>query len=168
MPRRKTRNALLVSLAVVLAAWWLWPTSTESSSDEDAKIAGGDFNVLANRVWIDHLPTSERDKINVFILFDDPTFGVFSESSSFEGNWAAFEWSLDKGLVIQMLQEGSKHRVHPAIASGAACAPFDHCLKLKGAPRGPKKYVSMEEWVVDGQQQFDVRSTISELLLIKE
>lgn len=168
MHRRTPRNALLVSLALVIAAWWLWPSSTESTASEDAKSAGGDFDVLANRVWIDHMPTSERDKINVFVLFDEPTFGVFSESSSFEGNWGAFEWSLDKGLVLHMLQEGSKHRVHPKVASGAACAPFDYCLKLKGAPRGPKKYISMEEWVVNGQEQFDVRSTISELLLSQE
>tara|TARA_R110002096_G_scaffold408075_3_gene607078 strand:- start:57405 stop:57893 length:489 start_codon:yes stop_codon:yes gene_type:complete len=158
MPKPKTRNALLVALALVLAAWWFWP------SPEEANDNGGNFDVLANRIWIDHIPTNERDKISVFILFDDPTFGGFSTSSAFEGDWTAFEWSLDKGLKIHMLQADKKHHLKPKIASGAACAPFDHCLTLKGAPRGPKKYGSMEDWVVNGQAEFDVRETIAALL----
>ena len=156
----KTRTALLAALTLVLAAWWLWPSQANNSIDT----SGGDFDTLANRIWIDHIPTNERDKINVFILFDDPTFGGFSKSSAYEGDWANFEWSLDQGLVFHMLQADKKHRVHPKIASGAACAPFDHCLTLKGAPRGPKKYGSMEDWVVNAQAEFDVRETIAALL----
>lgn len=160
MSRPRTRNALLAALALVLAAWWLWP----SQDNKSVAPSGGDFDVLANRIWIDHIPTNERDKINVFILFDDPTFGGFSKSSAYEGDWAAFEWSLDKGLVLHMMQADTKHRVRPKITSGASCAPFDHCLKLKGTPRGPKKYGSMEDWVVNGQSEFDVRDTIKALV----
>ena len=160
MSRRKSRSALFALLAVVLTAWWFWP----SSECKNVMPAGGDFDTLAIRIWIDHIPANERDKINVFLLLDDPTIGVFSKSSAYEGDWSSFEWSLDKGLVLTMLQAGTKHRVHPKVASGAVCAPFDHCLKLKGAPLGAKKYGSMEDWVLDGQQNLDVRDIVTELL----
>jgi hypothetical protein len=154
--RRKLLPAIALVFALVLIAKF-WPgesTRTDTS-------LGGDFAILSNRIWIDHMPTNERDKVDVFLLFDDPTFGGFSRSSAYEGDWTSFEWSLHKGLVLSMLQSQSKHKVHPKITGGASCLPFDYCLKLKGAPRGSKTYVSMKDWVVNGAQDFDVREALA-------
>lgn len=160
MSRAKSRFAI-AAVVLSLGAWWLWPSSSCKNS---VAPAGGDFDIMADRVWIDHIPTTERDKIDVFVIFADPTFGVFTTSSAYEGDWAAFEWQLNKGLELTMLQADTKHKVHPKIMSGAACAPFDYCMKLKGAPRGSKRYGSMEDWVINSQSDFDVRETISELV----
>lgn len=160
MRRSKVSRAILAVLIMVLAAWWLWP---KGSCDKHAP-TGGDFELLANRIWIDHIPTNEREKINVFLMLDEPTFGMFSKSSAYEGDWAAFEWSMEKGLVLKMLQNETKHRVNPKLATGARCAPFDHCLKLGGSPRGPKKYGSMEDWVINSADQFDARQFLSGIL----
>ncbi len=160
MLRTPIGKALLATFTVALAAWWLWPSSCEKANAP----AGGDFETLANRIWIDHMPTTERDKVDVFIMLDDPTLGMFSTSSAYEGDWAGFEWRLDKGLVFTMLQADKKHRVSPKLTTGK-CAPFDHCLKLKGAPRGSKTYVSMDDWVVNGKSELDARAIVSELLL---
>ncbi len=163
MFRAKTRNALLLSLAALTAAWWLWPSSCETAP----KSTGGDFSTLANRVWIDHMPTSERDKIDIFIMLDDPTLGMFSTSSSYEGDWAGFEWSLEKGLVLNMLQKNKSYRVRPKVSTGN-CAPFDFCMKIGGAPRGSKTYVSMDDWVINGADELDAKALVSELLAADE
>jgi len=159
----KSTRPYLVATATLLATLcllWLWP----NASTKDDTIRGGDFALLSNRIWIDHIPTHERDKVHVFVLFDDPTFGGFSTSSAYEGDWTSFEWSLEKGLVLSMLQSKSKHQVHPKLKSGAACAPFDHCMKLKGAPRGPKTYGSMEDWVVNDASEFDTRTVVANIV----
>ncbi|MCP4448428.1 MAG: hypothetical protein GY811_24260 [Myxococcales bacterium] len=160
MKHPNSRALVVAALVAVFAIWWMWPSSQSKTSSAQ----GGDFDTLANRIWIDHIPADERDKIDLFILLDDPTIGAFTKSSAYEGDWAAFEWSIEKGLVISMLQAQTKHRMHPKVARGATCAPFDYCMKLEGAPRGSKTYGSMEDWVVNDLESFDLRKTVLNLV----
>ena len=161
---RKTspiRPLLLVLTASLLLAWWVWPSHSETT---DTTLRGGDFSILANRIWIDHIPTDERDKIHVFLLFDDPSFGFFSNTSSFEGTWAAFEWHLEKGLVLSILQNQTTHKVRPKISSDGHCVPFDYCLKLDGDPKGPGRYGSMEDWVVNSGQGVSAQQALAQFV----
>ena len=153
---------LLIFLLIALVAWWYWCDEDKHQSLE-TQVA--ELEPLVDRIWIDHMPTSERDKIDVFVMLGEPSMGGFSTSSAFEGDWAAFEWGLDGGLHLRMLQTDKKHKIKASIVKGAGCEPFDYCLRLKGAPRGSKKYGSMEDWVVNGNETPDPRALVQELLL---
>ncbi len=144
MSRSKKIALSLVTLLILV--WWFWPSSYGQGENE---LTAADMGPMVNRVWINHIPKTERDKIDVFVMIDDPSFGAFSHTSAFEGDWSSFEWSTDKKLHIRMLQSGKKHHISATIIKGPGCEPFDYCMRIKGTPRGAKKYVSMEEWVIE-------------------
>lgn len=141
------KKITLVSTILLLAtAWYCWP----NSDDESTRVSDGAMEqLLVNRIWIDKIPTTERDKIDVFVMIDDPQIGAFSKSSSFEGEWAMFEWDLSEGFRLRMLQTDTNHKLKAMVMKDPKrCAPFDYCLKLRGAPKGVKKYGSMEDWII--------------------
>lgn len=156
---RRTKLSLS-ALALILLAWWLWP---QSDSARESAQSADDLAPLANRIWIDHIPRNERDKVELFVMFEDPTVGGFSRSSAFEGDWTSFEWSLERGLRFHMLQAQKTHKVSAKITKGAQCAPFDYCLRLEGAPRAAKRYGSMEDWVITGGAEQNPRAMLDRL-----
>ena len=105
---------------------------------------------LVNRVWIDALPTSAKQKVDVFLMIEEPRLGQFVRTSAYEGDYAVFEWRArdGKGVELVMLQTDKTHRVGFQVSTGE-CDPFDYCLKVKGAPRGAKRYYSMQDWVIE-------------------
>jgi len=111
---------------------------------------------LVNRIWIDALPTNPKQKVHVFLMVDEPQLGQFLHTSAFEGDFSLFEWhDRDNGRIdMTLLQSEKKHRVSAAVSS-KGCEPFDFCLELKGAPRGAKKYYSMQDWVVEPGRSLD-------------
>ena len=158
----KAIKYILVLVLIVFVAWWYWSNDKESES-QITQIE--ELEPLVDRLWIDHIPTTEREKVDFFLMLQEPTIGVFSKSSAYEGDWASFEWGLDGGLHLVMLQNDKKHKLKASILKGAACAPFDYCLKLKGAPRGSKRYGSMEDWVINSNELPDPRAMMRDLLL---
>lgn len=160
MTSKKKNPALLLTSGLLVAAlaWAFWP----SSSLEVEPNKGLD-KVLVNRVWIDSIPTKERDKVDVFLMIDEGNFGVFSKSSAYEGDWSAFAWSMQKGLRLHMLQSDKTHKVRAEITSGARCAPFDYCLNIKGAPRGAKRYGSMEDWIITSDDEANPQELVQDL-----
>ena len=62
-----------------------------------------------------------------------------------------------------MLQSDKSHKSRASITKGSPCAPFDYCMRLKGAPRGSKTYVSMEEWVIEPQSDFNPQQIVKTL-----
>lgn len=146
-------------ILAVLPAWWLWP-----GSDSNQSIETTDLAPLADRVWIDHIPKNERDKVDVFVMLEEPAIGAFSRSSAYEGEWTSFEWNMRKGLHFRMLQTQKSHKVSATIIGGDKCAPFDYCLRLKGVPRASKRYYSMEDWVINaGEDHSDARALLEKL-----
>ncbi len=137
---------LVSAFLLLVTAWYCWP---DSEDDSNAALDGGMERLLINRIWIDQIPTTEHDKVDLFVMVDEPQMGAFSKSSTFEGEWAVFEWDLDKGFQLRMLQTDTTHSLKAkVIKDSKRCAPFDYCLKMRGAPRGAKKYGSMEDWIV--------------------
>lgn len=139
------RKALLGIVAVGVGLVWLWPSSSPQ------QVADGSGHEVLNRVWIERLPTTPRDKINTLLIIEDPAIGIFQSTSAYEGEFTLFQWQQgDRGeLRIHMLQT-DKHYKLRARVSERGCEGFDLCLTVKGAPRGPKKYVSMRDWVIGG------------------
>lgn len=160
----RTIKILVVVIILVLVARWYWSDKNETQEDQARETMSG-LQPLSDRIWIDHMPKSERDKVELFVMLDEPTVGAFSNCSAYEGDWASFEWEYEEGLRIEMMQKGTKHKIKAQVLKGKSCAPFDYCLRLKGAPRGSKRYGSMEDWEIGGSALPDSRTFVRGLLL---
>lgn len=157
---------ILAALGLVAVLAWVRAGSDAPEAERDR----GDLRkVLVNRVWIDHLPRSFKDKIHVLALVGEQHMGVFQHTSAFEGDFAAFQWSLEPGtrLGITMLQSDAQHSLRVRVAT-EGCGGFDYCMRVKGAPRGAKRYVSQADWVIsaEGLARVDARdpAALRELL----
>lgn len=141
------RNKVFWMVVPALAASYFWMgggADTEQPVNPQADVTWN------NRVWIDEIPTTERQKINWFLGIDDPQIGVFQKTSVYEGDYTLFAWRDKKeGVIdIEMLQSGKSHKLR--IQTGSKnCGRFDYCMTIKGAPRGAKKYYSMKDWVIE-------------------
>ena len=156
MSQRKSPVLPLLVLASLIAAIALWPSGDEAAQKDSQQIeilSTEDMSPLSNRIWIDRIPKDERTKIDVFLMFEEPTLGGFSRSSAYEGDWTTFEWEFSKGLHFHMLQSQKRHKITASVTKGASCKVFDYCLTIKGAPRGAKHYGSMEDWIIDEADQ---------------
>lgn len=145
--------ALFGIAALALGAYFF----TGGSDDEDQSVS--DHHITwNNRLWIDKLPSTQKEKIDLIVSVDDPRIGFFQHTSAFEGDFAMFGWSAkDNKITIEMLQTGKKHKLRMKVTD-KDCGRFDYCLEVKGAPRGAKRYYSMEEWVIDGSSISDSKT----------
>lgn len=154
---------LVVAVLCVLVARWYWSDTNEHQAKEQWTSAET-LEPLSNRIWISHMPKNERDRVELFVMLEEPTVGAFSSSSAYEGDWASFEWEYQDGLRIEMMQQQTKHKIKAIVLKGDKCAPFDFCLRLKGAPRGSKRYGSMEDWVIGDTALPQSRDFVRDLL----
>lgn len=139
-----------IVLVVIVACALAWFFLRSNDSDRNAMDVPAD---LVNRVWVDRVPEKAEQKVDVLVMLGEPKLGQFLRTSVFEGDFAVFEWSEQGGrLQIVLLQSKAKHKMTASV-SRKDCGGFDYCMKVKGAPRGAARYVSMEDWVVEPQQQ---------------
>lgn len=144
------RKALIVTTALIGAGYMTYRSQSASSSS--TVTTEHDARLVKDRLWIDHVPRSETDKINVFIALSQrprqPPVGIFEQVSMWEGHFEAFlyeqhgeEWR------IVLPQSGDKETL---IISARECheAGMDYCLEIRGASRGPQRYYSREGWVI--------------------
>ena len=127
--------------AVVTASIWSWKRTAEPS---DAN------RLVADRIWIDHIPRNERDTINVFAAVSEHSIGVFQATSQWRGAFEAFRYEADGGeFRLFYPQTGDRER---ARAKARRCSEggMDFCLELDGASRGVKRYYSREGWEIGG------------------
>ena len=53
-------------------------------------------------------------------------------------------WGNPRANAKAKLKRGRRFKV-----TDKGCDPFDMCMKVKGAPRGAKKYFSMDDWIIE-------------------
>jgi hypothetical protein len=110
---------------------------------------------VRDRVWIDHMPKSDRDTINVFALLTQQPVGVFQATSSWRGNFEAFRYEKQGNEVRAVFpQNGDRERI---TVSECPCdvRGMDYCLEVSGSSRGVKKYYSRKEWIIETRDQVD-------------
>ncbi len=163
------RNKVLWLVVPALVAGYLWMGGDDDERDgADEADAAADVT-WHNRVWIDEIPTSERQKINWFLGIDDPQIGLFQKTSVYEGDYTVFAWRGKKaGVVeIEMLQSEKTHKLKVK-TSTKDCGRFDYCMVVKGAPRGAKKYYSMKDWVIEDARSIAEMTTAARALVAAE
>lgn len=129
---------IMVSVAVALAFRW-------KHTGEPAHAAP---SLLADRIWIDHVPRNDKDTINVFVMVSEQAAGVFQAASQWRGSYEVFRYEANGGeLRLVYPQTGDREAVR---AKARRCTEqrMDFCLEIEGASRGVKKYYSKEGWEI--------------------
>ena len=134
------RKTLMVAMAVSLGSYgaYRWQASGP------VQVAEHDTKLLKDRVWIDRLAKTERDKQNVFVALSPGrrgggpkgTVGIFETLTMWEGHFEAFRYEHDgEEMRIVFPQSGDKETltVKPTKCNENG---MDYCLDISGNSRG--------------------------------
>lgn len=113
--------------------------------------------LVTNRLWIDHMPRTERDTIQVFLTLDEENIGAFQATSAWKGAYEMFRYEGHGGeLRVVFPQTGDRETLK---AKAAACreSGFDYCLELSGGSRGVQRYYSMRDWEIGSLRDADAK-----------
>jgi hypothetical protein len=146
----------LITGALVGAAAFAWhhharsgdATSTSASTATATDIADGQLDQrLTDRLWIDHMPTSERDVFNVFMVMADQPVGAFQKASAWQGQYEIFTYQAkgSGGFAVEFPHTGDRNTVRAKVTE-CNQGGMDYCLELGGASRGVKRYYSRKDW----------------------
>jgi len=118
-------------------------------SDAPAPIAAkSDAKLVKDRLWVDHIPRSDRDTIQVFAALSEDPVGVFQSASMWKGQYELFRYeSNGEEFRIVYPQDGKRESVK-LVATECNQNGMDYCLEVKGSSRGTKRYYSMEGWEI--------------------
>lgn len=108
---------------------------------------------LANQVWIERLPTDDRDMIHHLVMVEDggDRFGAFGKSSQWRHFVELFRWAReDNRLIVLFPQERKRVDLGVKVwnCEGEAPAPFQLCLELSNKKK-TMKYYSRHDWSID-------------------
>jgi hypothetical protein len=106
--------------------------------------------LLADRIWIDHVPTSEQDTLQAFIALSEHSVGVFQASSMWRGGYEGFRYEASGADVRIVYPQTGEREAVKAKARKCSEREMDFCLEIEGASRGVKRYYSREGWEIRG------------------
>lgn len=132
---------------VAIASVWSWKRTSEPVAIDN--------KLIADRIWIDHLPRNDRDTVNVFAMLSEHSVGVFQATSQWRGNFEVFRYEASGGdLRMVYPQTGDREK---ARTKARRCneGGMDFCLEIDGASRGVKKYYSQEGWEIGATHDLD-------------
>jgi hypothetical protein len=135
---------LLILILLILGAYlfWRWWSADAGTADRGEKL-------VYNRVWVDHLPKSDTDTVQLFAAITDEPMGIFQASSGWKGAFELFRYEShgDGKIIFFYPQTKEKER---AGYRATACSEkgFDFCLELQGVSRGTKRYYSQKGWEI--------------------
>lgn len=136
-------QVLVATALASSAAWWLGSDEPRDASAE----------LLPHRLWVDRMPTSERDIIEKLVIvqsIDHGSYGVSESSSVWRHRTEVFKWTLE-GRRLRMIfpQDGARTsaRVRTWDCEGEAPEGFELCLELRGKKRTVRLY-SRRDWVL--------------------
>jgi hypothetical protein len=143
----KKQVLLVAMVAVAAVSVWSWRHSSAPAVSAN--------RLLADRIWIDHVPRNETDTINVFAALTEHSVGVFQATSQWRGNFELFRYEAS-GPELRLVypQTGDREAVR---AKARKCTEhkMDFCLEIEGASRGVKKYYSREGWEIGQNADLD-------------
>ena len=122
--------------------------------------------LVVDRIWIDHMPETQRDKVQVFVAFAQDRIGVFSQSSQWEGAHELFRFRQDgDALRVVFPQSDKKESIATAAKHCERDDGMTYCLDLGGSSHGVKHYYSQEGWDLRGvHSEAEVRTRIQSVV----
>ena len=140
----------LILLAAVLGAAYGVMRWKRAGDDEAAH-----RNLAYNRIWVDHLPTSEKDPFHVFAAFPRWAQGGFAVETRWHGEVERYRFERDGDVVNAVFPwTGDRERI-TLRAYRCDEADMDYCLEMTGSKRGAKKYYSRSGWEKGSVEDID-------------
>lgn len=140
------KPVVLVVLIAAVVSVWSW---------QRGEPAAAPARLFADRVWIDHIPRSDKDTIQVFLAVSEHATGVFQATSAWRGSFELFRYEASAGeLRVIYPQTGEREAIH---VKARTCSErdMDYCLELDGASRGVKRYYSRKGWEIERGRDLD-------------
>ena len=149
------KKLVWIVLLVVVAylAWRWWRGSGEAATADRGQ------SLFYDRVWVDHLPTSQTDTFDTFAAVTEQPVGIFAHQSQWKGDWELFRYEPrgDGQLEAVFPASKAKSRISYRAWQCNEKKDFDFCLEISGG-KGPKKYYSQRGWeigTVDGARALE-------------
>jgi hypothetical protein len=145
------KKALLAIVAVAGTGYgvYQWRGASAPAAAKQGDVA------VTDRLWIDHIPKSDKDIIQIFAALTEEPIGIFQATSQWKGEFELFRYEQHGGeLRMVFPQTGTRDRVK-AKATECDKHGMDFCLELEGASRGVKRYYSREGWEIGSVRDLD-------------
>jgi hypothetical protein len=141
----KTKLVGFVAAAVATCGVWHWHGGTHTDGDADETSA----KLAFDRLWIDHIPQGETDKINLFVALSEEALGVFQQASAWQGNYDAFRYEAS-GNEIRVFYPQTKQRERLTVRTREChdVEHMDYCMDISGGSHGVKRYYSAKGWEI--------------------
>lgn len=145
----KHSNKLIALALVGACSFGAWKLGSALLSDETQ----GTKHAV-NQLWIDHLPTDDRDMITHFVMIDHPQgqFGAIGRSSQWRHMVDVFRWKLSGnklGLFFPQERARGEVEIETWECAGEAPAPFELCMKMTNKQGRSFMLYSREEWEIN-------------------
>lgn len=109
-----------------------------------------DSSLVMDRLWIDRLPKTDRDTVNLFAVLSNDV-GIFDTRSMWQGQFEMFTVDGDDGRGAQLtFPQTDKTENVRFTATACKQKDWDYCLEISGSKHGVKRYVSRKGWELDG------------------
>ena len=118
--------------------------------------------LLLDRNWLDRLPATPRDRLQVFRFVPSMGGGVYQDRTLYAGHFELFNFEQDGETIhFHLHHTGEERAAHYTIERLPAGDenPFDLHLQISGSPRGPQDYFSIR-----GMQSSAAEKTLEEEL----
>lgn len=140
------KKTLLVTALVATVGYGGWRLAHRG---HDAAVMTDDSKLALDRIWIDHIPRTERDTIQVFAAVTEEEFGVFQATSMWKGAFELFQFKGKGGEIKATFpQDGDKETIK---LKARPCSEnqMDYCMEISGTSRGVKTYYSRKGWEIE-------------------
>ncbi len=128
---------LIVGLGVMGWRWHARPAAVDGDS------------LVADRLWIDHLPRNERDTIHVFAVLTEEQIGLFQSVSAWQGAYELFKFERSGDKLRAVFPQTGSKETFAVRARRCDEGSMDFCLELSGGNHGVKRYYSMKGWEIE-------------------
>lgn len=149
---RHHRVASIVTIASVLA---LLVVPFAFCNGADPSVVARDSersHLVLDRVWFDRYPDEPRTQISVWLWLSSGV-GLYQQGSSYRASFDIFEFARNgRDLEMTFLHDDEEARSGFAVEPCDQEPPFDLCLTLEGAARGPARYYSFSDQNAAGRE----------------
>jgi hypothetical protein len=132
---------LLVVVAIAAVGVGVWRTRTHSHESVDVQDGGG---VIVDRLWIDHVPSHEREPFQILAMFSEHKVGVFQKLTAYIGQYEMFQYG-NGGWKYPQTRETDKVSIRVRTCNDDG---MDYCMDITGNSRGVHRYYSRKDWVI--------------------
>jgi len=140
---RHHRRATLIAGAVVLSllATPFFFSGSSTETDEPSVRP----HVILDRAWFDRYPEEARDDLSIWVWLSSGV-GLYQQGSAYRASFDIFEFVRSgRDLEMTFLQDDESATTSFSVEHCDEAPPFDLCLTLENAARGPTRYYGFSD-----------------------